>query len=683
MIFVERSPNGAPAELIEYQQKHLAAFEKFFSVEMAEREHRWPDFNFPPRVGKAIRDALISEFNSRCSYCGRHANTIDHFRPRSRAGRSRRHVDLEHYWWLAFEWTNLYLACATCNRNKANLFPIDGPAAAPMSFGSALNAERPLLLDPCSDRPEQHMRLDDSGSLTALSVRGEVTISVLRLNDAHRVMERFDLMRQRAQRRDRLLAGGVDQTTIFEMEASPLALEGAMLNLLPNAGVLAGLTPGVNGAQEDGTGETPSPPSIPVQSLELPTMVWIEKIEIQNFKGVDSATVEFPPLQSGECDSSQPWIMLLGENGVGKTTILQAVALAAMPDDQRIRFGSAKEWLSDDANIKNGFIHLTYTDGSERRLSFSRDSNAGETTGEVPPSVVLGYGCTRLLPSSSSTASTVKNGTNADNLFDPFSPLIDAEPVLSNRQRVNQAQFELLASGLERLLPDALPNKLARKSGRLHYNGTQVNRVSGGYKSILALAMDMMFHLSEGSFDMESAPGLVMIDEIELHLHPRWKIRLVEDLRCLFPAVRFIVSTHDPLCVHGLRNGELHVLARSPRDGSLIQEQIDVPKGSRAEDVLTGPWFGMSSTLDFDTLQLMTEHSELLQRLGRNVDQDARMADLQRILQVRMPGFGATKAQRAAIAAAAVFEGDAAENADQVARRRLDDLFSGTKDVEG
>ena len=52
-------------------------------------------------------------------------------------------------------------------------------------------------------------------------------------------------------------------------------------------------------------------------------------------------------------------------------------------------------------------------------------------------------------------------------------------------------------------------------------------------------------------------PGVVLIDELDLHLHPKWQRRIVEALRRTFPALQFIASTHSPFIIQGLREGQI------------------------------------------------------------------------------------------------------------------------------
>lgn len=85
--------------------------------------------------------------------------------------------------------------------------------------------------------------------------------------------------------------------------------------------------------------------------------------------------------------------------------------------------------------------------------------------------------------------------------------------------------------------------------------------MSDGYRNVIAIAADLAIkitmlnpHLGQGA--LKETPGVVLIDEIDLHLHPRWQRRVCEDLRRTFPRVQFICTTHSPFIVQSLRTGE-------------------------------------------------------------------------------------------------------------------------------
>lgn len=86
--------------------------------------------------------------------------------------------------------------------------------------------------------------------------------------------------------------------------------------------------------------------------------------------------------------------------------------------------------------------------------------------------------------------------------------------------------------------------------------------LSDGVRSVLAMVMELAFrsyllnpHLG-GNAPLETN-GIVLIDEIDLHLHPEWQKKIVNDLITAFPSIQFIVTTHAPLVVGSLKNGEI------------------------------------------------------------------------------------------------------------------------------
>ena len=71
---------------------------------------------------------------------------------------------------------------------------------------------------------------------------------------------------------------------------------------------------------------------------------------------------------------------------------------------------------------------------------------------------------------------------------------------------------------------------------------------------------------------MSHASGIVLLDEIDAHLHPRWKMRIVESLRATFSGMQFIVTTHEPLCLRGIKEQEVVVLRREGDDVRYIDD---------------------------------------------------------------------------------------------------------------
>jgi hypothetical protein len=126
-----------------------------------------------------------------------------------------------------------------------------------------------------------------------------------------------------------------------------------------------------------------------------------------------------------------------------------------------------------------------------------------------------------------------------------------------------------------------------------------LDQLSDGYQSVLGLVCDLMAGLRSSSKGaLEVGEGVVAIDELGAHLHPRWRMRVVERLRKAFPRVQFLVSTHDPLCLRGLEDGEAVVLRRTSRGRIFVVSDLPPIKGLRVDQILTSEYFGLDSTMD-------------------------------------------------------------------------------------
>jgi hypothetical protein len=370
--------------------------------------------------------------------------------------------------------------------------------------------------------------------------------------------------------------------------------------------------------------------------------------------------------------------MLIGENGVGKSSVLRAIALAFMTDSQRRRLaGPSNRWLTRGA--RHGSIRLSFTTGDRVELRYSLDRTHAELVGSVPKTCVLAYGSTRLLPRRGMNPPRPTR-TRVENLFNPMSSLRDAESWMVHQRAVSDDAFDLLAASLKSVLSLGEESVIVRNASGLSARAFEeiapIRDLSDGYQSMLALVMDMMLHLSQASFDMAGVEGLVLLDELEVHLHPRWKISIVRALRELFPRVRFITTTHDPLCVQGLDSGELHVMTREPETHNVSGQQIDVPPGTRADQILTGAWFGLPSTRDPETIALMEEHGRLILTNDKTEPQRARQTEIEQLLRARLTEFGGTALEQLGLHAAAEIKRESPQVVDreQLQRKILDRL---------
>jgi uncharacterized protein (TIGR02646 family) len=138
-----------------------------------------------------LKEKLITVFQGKCAYCESSVVAssfvnVDNFRPKSRVLED---PSFPGYWWLAYEWDNLYPCCQLCG-TRGSRFPISGERASPFDTGTALLKENPLLIDPCLDNPEDHLVFHDNGTVVGKSDRGKTTIQIFNLNRESLVEER-------------------------------------------------------------------------------------------------------------------------------------------------------------------------------------------------------------------------------------------------------------------------------------------------------------------------------------------------------------------------------------------------------------------------------------------------------------------------------------------------------------
>lgn len=106
--------------------------------------------------------------------------------------------------------------------------------------------------------------------------------------------------------------------------------------------------------------------------------------------------------------------------------------------------------------------------------------------------------------------------------------------------------------------------ELSPKLRRLVYSDNQegqlINNLSAGYQSVLCMIMELAYRTVllnpniDGSEDVE---GVVLIDEIDMHLHPKWQWKILDALKATFPKVQFIVATHSPMIISSAKDAKL------------------------------------------------------------------------------------------------------------------------------
>jgi hypothetical protein len=251
-----------------------------------------------------------------------------------------------------------------------------------------------------------------------------------------------------------------------------------------------------------------------------------------------------------------------------------------------------------------------------------------------------------------------------DNLFDPLAAITDPTSWLMS---LDDATFDDVASSIRRLLSLEETSRITRSRDAdevfvLHGKRREpLEELSEGYQSILVLACDVMRTVLSLWTSPDQAEGIVLIDELGAHLHPRWRMRIVGTLRDVLPRVQFVVTTHDPLCLRGLEDGEVIVVRRNP-DGKVITiSDLPAVKGLRVEQLLTSEHFGLGSTEDPEVDELFREYYVLRAKRRPTAVEQGRVAELE-VRLGELSQLGTTERERLLLRSADEF----------IARRRAD-----------
>ena len=149
------------------------------------------DFKFDPKIygNKNVKEKLIELQNGKCCFCESviHANSygdVEHYRPKAAWVQGNEALNKPGYYWLAYDWDNLFYCCQICNEQfKKNYFPLATESNRAKNHHEDISKEVPLFIHPVNDNPEDHIEfIGDVPRPRNSSAKGKVTIERTGLN---------------------------------------------------------------------------------------------------------------------------------------------------------------------------------------------------------------------------------------------------------------------------------------------------------------------------------------------------------------------------------------------------------------------------------------------------------------------------------------------------------------------
>lgn len=333
-------------------------------------------------------------------------------------------------------------------------------------------------------------------------------------------------------------------------------------------------------------------------------------VKIEHYRGIKSLTL---PLDS-------QLTVLHGGNGCGKTSILTAIALAFAPQvhGEGRRVGLDKHIgllgepmisvIGEDGESLSSVEGMSVLDGVPRTML---DVTWGHTApdGGFRPGVAksrsdllppyMYYDVNRVV-TSSLMERDVGTTVNYDHLFEWFYARENVELRMAkdNPQTVDP-DLDAVRQAIQSMVPGATNPRIemdpprfvvSLREGSSRPRELSLEQLSDGYRSILAVAADIAWEMARQheapQHRSPEAEAVVLIDEIELHLHPSWQQHVLPDLIRTFPNAQFVVSTHSPQVLTTIDSR--HIVELSAAAGGIVAGgTASATYGAAAGDVLS------------------------------------------------------------------------------------------------
>ena len=352
----------------------------------------------------------------------------------------------------------------------------------------------------------------------------------------------------------------------------------------------------------------------------------LKSVTIENYRAIENL----------ELSLDQSLTVLHGANGHGKTSLLSAIAvglgewLGSFLDELSFDL-SEEDWREGAASPR---IVVESIDGiiGERREDKATDEREEAqriavndamqsgleealATREEDMPIVAFYGTDRMLSDIPDWVLSQRGSQYKPSRRDALKGALahtDFEDLLTwfyfkeneeLRERRERRDFDyqlkdvsVIRQAISTMLPEVSDPRIelnplrfvvSQKSEEGRTEKLSLNQLSGGYRIVLALAADLARRMAQGNPHLDDplqSEAIVLIDEIELHLHPAWQQRILNDLMRTFPKAQFIVSTHSPQVlttveperiVELYRDGE-NIVAEAPKGATYGAEAGDV-----------------------------------------------------------------------------------------------------------
>ena len=346
----------------------------------------------------------------------------------------------------------------------------------------------------------------------------------------------------------------------------------------------------------------------------------IKNLELINFRNLKHLQLSFATEK--KANTIRNWTVILGENGTGKSNVLKAIALLTAGSDALGELlGNADDWIR--YRQQECFIKATLIDSEKQEHKIAIHLKKGdalktvmqrsfETLDKIDKLLkntdyfVAAYGANRSLAnqSRSNSAKTYFRNQQSNHVATLFHreaklyALEDWAVDLDYRKEIQGLQ--LLKETLNRFLPDISFHSIDKRKRKLLFETIDgifsLDYLSDGYQNMAAWLGDVLFRLTENTNNYSrvlQTKGILLIDELELHLHPKWQRHLIDFINQVLPNFQIICTTHSPITAQQAGENELYILNRDASQNIRLVPYLRNPQYMPINELLISNAFGL------------------------------------------------------------------------------------------
>ncbi|GAB3791857.1 hypothetical protein GCM10028819_01000 [Spirosoma humi] len=323
----------------------------------------------------------------------------------------------------------------------------------------------------------------------------------------------------------------------------------------------------------------------------------IKRIVIVNSQDIIECRVENIPIDTN-------WIFISGENGFGKTTFLRSIAVGL--------YGVHNDMLSlKKAEFEYPFIGVEFINNS-----FNTINNLwAKGDGFLPLEHLACYGPSRLqIQAKMSQNEVAEKSSTTYGLFNPDGILLNIESKLIEWHLEKNERLDQVKALFREVIPhladiivqkneqddyEVLYVERAEDNETITFDPVPFNQLAAGFRSIIGLIGDLLIRFIRKQphvKQLSELAGIVLIDELENHLHPKWQYQLPTLLSKVFPNIQFIAATHSVIPILGAPKNSVFLKLDRSKEKGITVERIDIDVANLLPNsILTSPIFDMDT----------------------------------------------------------------------------------------